>query len=416
MGHCIRMLIPRANWLARPLLLLRAFWRAFPWHWLFAVLVAVDGYLFLDPVLTVLGGHGAGVMESLRTLDSDRLASFVQTGGIPQLSRLMLGLGVQVMAIGLFMRARLAWAMSILLLAVVGTFSLWRGQGHLGLLVYTVVLVAMLTVYWRRFDRSSLTAGSLFAIISVGSLLVYSVFGVLYLGNEFNPPIQDPVTALYFSIVSMSTVGYGDIVPHTGAARLFTASIILMGITVFATSIGAIVGPLIGGNLRRLMRARISHAMRKNHIIIAGVSPLAQSVYGALRQRGHDVTVIVPSADPHPYPADADVLVGDASDADVLRQAGASQARYVLALRLDDAENAFIVMAGREVAGSGTKLVALANSSVHLAKIRRVNPDIVISPQMLGSEILARTLSGEAIDEAMITRLLFGENAPSLGQ
>jgi voltage-gated potassium channel len=156
--------------------------------------------------------------------------------------------------------------------------------------------------------------------------------------------------------------------------------------------------------------------MRKNHIIIAGVSPLAQSVYGALRQRGHDVTVIVPSADPHPYPADADVLVGDASDADVLRQAGASQARYVLALRLDDAENAFIVMAGREVAGSGTKLVALANSSVHLAKIRRVNPDIVISPQMLGSEILARTLSGEAIDEAMITRLLFGENAPSLGQ
>jgi voltage-gated potassium channel len=45
-----------------------------------------------------------------------------------------------------------------------------------------------------------------------------------------------------------------------------------------------------------------------------------------------------------------------------------------------------------------------------------VNPDIVISPQMLGSEILARTLSGEAIDEAMITRLLFGENAPSLGQ
>jgi len=314
------MLIPRANWLARPLRLLRTFWRAFPWHWLFAVLVAVDGYLFLDPVLTRLSGHGA--LDSLRTLDSEQLASFVQTGGISQLSRLMLGLGVQVMAIGLFMRARLAWAMSILLLAVVGTFSLWRGQGHLGLLVYTVVLAAMLTVYWRHFDRSSLTAGSLFAIISVGFLLVYSVFGVLYLGNEFNPPIHDPITAFYFSIVSMSTVGYGDITPHTGAARLFTASIIILGITVFATSISAVVGPLIGGNLRRLMQGRISHAMRKNHIIIAGVSPLAQSVYGALRQRGHDVTVIVPTAEPHPYPPDADVLVGDASDADVLLQAG----------------------------------------------------------------------------------------------
>jgi voltage-gated potassium channel len=403
------MRIPWSSGLARG-------WRALrtlPWHWLFAVLVSVDGYLFLDPALRTLRGHG--ILEALRALDGAHVAAFVQTGGIPELSRLMLGLGVQVMAIGLFMRARLAWAMSILLLAVVGTFSLWRGEGHLGLLAYTVVLVILLAGYWRHFDRSSFTAGSLFALVSVGSLLVYSVFGVLYLGEEFSPPVRDPVTALYFSIVSMSTVGYGDIVPHTAAARLFTASIIIMGITVFATSIGAIAGPLIGGNLRRLMRARISHAMRKNHIVIAGVSPLAQSVYGALRQRGHEVTVIVPSDDAHPYPADADVLVGDASDADVLRRAGAAQARYVLALRLDDSENAFIVMAGREVAGPDTRLVALANSAVHLAKIRRVNPDIVISPQMLGSEILARTLSGEPIDEALITQLLFGEKMPESG-
>ncbi|HEX7386980.1 MAG TPA: voltage-gated potassium channel protein [Castellaniella sp.] len=381
-----------------------------PWHWLFAILVSVDGYLFLDPALQTLRGHG--ILETLRALDGEHIASFVQTGGIPEISRLMLGIGVQVMAVGLFMRARLAWAMSLLLLAIVSTFSLWRGQGHVGLLVYTVVLVALLVAYWRHFDRSSLTAGSLFAVISVGSLLVYAVFGVMYLGDEFTPPVKDPITAFYFAIVSMSTVGYGDITPHTATARLFTASIIIMGITVFATSIGAIAGPLIGGNLRRLMRARISHAMRKNHIIIAGVSPLAQSVYAALRQRGHEVTVIVPTDDTTPYPADADVLVGDASDADVLRRAGAGQARYVLALRLDDSENAFIVMAGREVAGTDTKLVALANSSVHLAKIRRVNPDIVISPQMLGSEILARTLSGEPIDEALITQLLFGEKTP----
>ncbi|CAM5182971.1 Voltage-gated potassium channel OS=Castellaniella defragrans OX=75697 GN=HNR28_000760 PE=4 SV=1 [Castellaniella defragrans] len=401
------MRIAWSSWIAR----LWRFLRVLPWHWLFAVLVAVDGYLFVAPAFQALGGRG--VLGSLRALDGEYITSFVQKGGIPELSRLMLGVGVQVMAIGLFMRARLAWAMSILLLAIVGTFSLWRGQGHLGLLVYTVVLVVLLVGYWRRFDRSSLTAGSLFAVISVGSLLVYSVFGTLYLGDEFNPPIQDPITAFYFSIVSMSTVGYGDITPHTAAARLFTTSIIIMGITVFATSIGAIAGPLIGGNLRRMMRARISHAMRKNHIIIAGVSPLAQSVYSALRQRGHEVTVIIPTEEASPYPADADVLVGDASDADVLKQAGAGQARYVLALRLDDSENAFIVMAARDVGGSDTRLVALANSSVHLSKIRRVNPDIVISPQTLGSEILARTLSGEPIDEAIITQLLFGEKAPA---
>ena len=84
--------------------------------------------------------------------------------------------------------------------------------------------------------------------------LLIAVFGTLYLG-EFNPPVHDAGTALYFSIVSMSTVGYGDITPHSGAARLFTASIIILGITVFATSVSAIAGPVIGGNLKRLVRA-----------------------------------------------------------------------------------------------------------------------------------------------------------------
>lgn len=382
----------------------------FPWHWPIAALVAVDGYLFLEPLLRVIGSQG--LLHVFQVRDSASVTAFLNSGGIAQMSRLMLGLGVQVMAVGLLYRARIAWAMSLLLLAAVGSYSLWHGPGHLGLLAYTVVLIALLVAYWRRFDRASLTAGSLFAVLSVVSLLVYAVFGVLYLGDEFAPPVHDPVTALYFSIVSMSTVGYGDIVPHTDAARLFTVSIIILGITVFATSISAVVGPLIGGNIRRLVRGRASHVMRKNHIILAGASPLAQSLHAALRQRGHEVTVILPSAETHPYPAGVDLVEGDASETSILQQAGAAQARYILALRQDDAENAFIVMAGREAGGSGTKLVALVNAPIHLAKIRRVNPDIVISLQALGSEILARTLSGESIDESLVKRLLFGEKNP----
>ncbi|WP_103035432.1 voltage-gated potassium channel protein [Castellaniella caeni] len=382
----------------------------FPWHWLLAVLVAVDGYVFLQPLLHLIGSQG--LLRVVRVGDSASVRSFLDSGGMVQILHLMLGLGVQVMAIGLLYRARIAWVMSLLLLAAVGAYSLVHGQGHLGLLIYTVVLAILLLIYWRSFDRASLTAGSLFAVLSVLSLLVYAVFGVLYLGDEFAPPIHDPITALYFSIVSMSTVGYGDIAPHTDAARLFTVSIIILGITVFATSISAVVGPLIGGNLRRLVHGRTTRIMRKNHIILAGADALAQSLYEALKKRGHEVTVIVPSLAGHPYPPEADLLEGDASETGVLEQAGAAQARYILALHQDDAENAFIVMAGREAGGPDTRLVALVNVPTHLAKIRRVSPDIVISLQALGSEILARTLSGEPVDEALITRLLFGEKAP----
>lgn len=379
----------------------------FPWHWLVAALVALDGYLFLQPLWGDAGAHG--VLRALQVRDGAGVAAFLDSGGIAQMARLMLGVGVLVMAIGLLHRARIAWVMSLLLLILVGSYSIWHDQGHAGLAAYSAVLVAVLIVYWRSFDQASLTAGSLFAVLSVASLLVYAVFGVLYLGDGFSPPVHDPVAALYFSIVSMLTVGYGDISPHTDTARLFTVSIVILGVTVFATSISAVAGPLIGGNIRQLMRGRVSHSMRKNHIILAGAGPLAQSLHAALRQRGHEVTVIVPSMDSHPYPADADLLEGDASETAVLLQAGAARARYILALRQDDSENAFIVMAGREAGGPDTKLVALVNSPLHLSKIRRVNPDIVISLQALGSEILARTLSGETIDEALITRLLFGE-------
>jgi voltage-gated potassium channel len=383
-----------------------------PLGWILAALVVLDGYLFLQPGLSavrqvpVQGWRGWLAMDSLNAL---------LQSGVAGLPRLMLGAGLQLMALGLILRARIAWAFSLLLLIAVGTFSLWQANGHVGLAAYTLLLVCLLAVYWRQFDRSSLAAGSLFAVLSIVSLLIYAVFGSLYLGDDFQPKIHDAATALYFSIVSMSTVGYGDITPQTTTARLFAASIIILGITVFATSISAIVGPIIGGNLKRLVKGRLSNVMRKNHIIIAGATPLAQSVYEGLRQRGHNVTVVVPEGVPHGYPADTDLIQGDPTDASVLTEAGAAHAEYVLALRDDDAENAFIVLAAKEVAGPGTRTVALANTATHLQKIKSVNPDMVFSLQLLGSEILLRTLSGEPLDSDAITRLFFARAAQPSG-
>jgi voltage-gated potassium channel len=317
--------------------------------------------------------------------------------GLLEIPRLVLGVGLQVIALGLILKARIAWAFSLVLLIGVGTFAIMGDSGRAGLGIYTLVLVIALIAYWRRFDRASVTAGSLFALVSMLSLLIYAVFGTLYLGN-----------------VSMSTVGYGDITPHTGTARLFTASIIILGITIFATSISAIAGPVIGGNLKRLVKGRFSTAMRKNHIIIAGATPLAMSVYDGLRRRGDEVTVIVPPGVPQEYPAATDLIEGDPSSVDVLHNAGVTRARYVLALRDDDAENAFIVLAAKEACGeNGAKTVALVNTSKHLEKIRRVNPDLVFSVQLLGAELLARAINGEPMDSQSITDLFFAKAAPN---
>ena len=378
-----------------------------PLGWILAALVVLDGYLFLQPGLSAV--RQVPVQGWRGWLAMDNLNALLQSG-VAGLPRLMLGAGLQLMALGLILRARIAWAFSLLLLIAVGTFSLWQANGHVGLAAYTLLLVCLLVAYWRQFDRSSLAAGSLFAVLSIISLLIYAVYGSLYLGDDFQPKIHDAATALYFSIVSMSTVGYGDITPQSTAARLFSASIIILGITVFATSVSAIVGPIIGGNLKRLVKGRLSNVMRKNHIIIAGATPLAQSVYEGLRRRGHNVTVVVPEGVQHSYPADADLIQGDPTDASVLTEAGAPRAEYVLALRDDDAENAFIVLAAKEIAGPETRTVALANTTTHLQKIKSVNPDMVFSLQLLGSEILLRTLSGEPLDSDAITRLFFARS------
>ncbi|CAB3650052.1 voltage-gated potassium channel protein [Achromobacter pestifer] len=377
----------------------------FPPNWCLAILVALDGYAFMHPVLREVRAREYSFWLAL-----DNWHEVMRVVGLLEIPRLVLGVGLQVIALGLILKARIAWAFSLVLLIGIGTFAILGDGGRAGLGIYTLVLVIALIAYWRRFDRASVTAGSLFAVVSVLSLLIYAVFGTLYLGSEFNPPILDAGTALYFSIVSMSTVGYGDITPHSTTARLFTASIIILGITVFATSISAIAGPVIGGNLKRLVKGRFSTAMRKNHIIIAGATPLALSVYDGLRRRGDEVTVIVPTGTPQEYPAATDLIEGDPSSVEVLRAAGVSHARYVLALRADDAENAFIVLAAKEATGdNGAKTVALVNTSKHLEKIRRVQPDMVFSVQLLGAELLARAINGEPMDSQAITDLFFAK-------
>ncbi len=380
----------------------------FPPNWCLAILVALDGYAFMHPVLREVRAR-----EYDFWLAIDNWQEVMRVVGLLEIPRLVLGVGLQVIALGLILKARIAWAFSLVLLIGIGTFAIMGDSGRAGLGIYTLVLIIALVAYWRRFDRASVTAGSLFALVSMLSLLIYAVFGTLYLGDEFNPPITDITTALYFSIVSMSTVGYGDITPHSGTARLFTASIIILGITIFATSISAIAGPVIGGNLKRLVKGRFSTAMRKNHIIIAGATPLALSVYDGLRRRGDEVTVIVPAGTPQEYPAAADLIEGDPSSVEVLRNAGVARARYVLALRADDAENAFIVMAAKEATGeSGVKTVALVNTSKHLEKIRRVRPDLVFSLQLLGAELLTRAINGEPMDSKSITDLFFAKAEP----
>ena len=205
----------------------------------------------------------------------------------------------------------------------------------------------------------------------------------------------------------MSTVGFGDIVPITDTARLFTVSIVVFGITVFATSLGAVIGPIVGGKLQNVFHHKAMRSMRKNHIILCGASQFAVSVYKSLLQKGRSVTVIIPENTPHHYPDSADIILGDASSRAILEQAGVVDARYVLAMRADDPDNAFIVLAVKEIQGCQARTVAMVNNSENIEKVRGVKPDLVLSPQLLGAELLSRALTGQSMEGNVVSELFF---------
>lgn len=322
---------------------------------------------------------------------------------------LLIGAGMLIMAGGLLLRSRLAWTMAMLL-AFTATVSLLLGrhlQSHL-LLVYFVAVLLALFVAWRQFDRSSVAASTLFAVTSVVMLMTYATFGAYYLGQEFRPRISDLVTALYFAIVTMSTVGYGDITPQTAEAKLFSVSIIILGVAVFATSLTAVIAPMISNSLQRIVNRKGPRMKRENHFVVIGNGPLAINTARELVRRGHPVTRLLRNT-PDAVDArdgDTDMVVGDPSSTEVLLEAGAQNAEAVLAMMVDDSENAFVILAVKELGGSA-RTIAAVNDAANLSRVRLAQPDVVISPQVLGGELIAMLLCGEEVTPDFVMKHVF---------
>ncbi len=331
---------------------------------------------------------------------------------------LLIGAGMVIMGVALLWRSRLAWVIAVLLALTGWVNTLLTGRTHVDLLLayFSFTAVALLLA-WRYFDRSSLAASTLFAVASVLMLLMYATFGSYYLGLEFRPPIHDLITALYYAMVTMSTVGYGDIVPKTPEARLFTVSVIVLGVAVFATSLTAVIAPLVGQSLQRIMNRKGAGMKRENHFVVIGNTPLAENTWRELARRGRPVTRILRETPEEEHLKDVDVVVGDPSLTDVLREAGAQHAEAVLAMMADDSENAFCVLAVRELGGSA-RTVTVVNDARHLSRVKLVQPDVVIAPQVLGGELTAMLLSGETVTPEFVMQRVFqqrngGAVAPS---
>lgn len=311
-----------------------------------------------------------------------------------------------LIAIGLLGRSRIAWlsALGITLAQLILTIAHTSGSILTYETIYICVLLVALMLARDAFRRSSLAAGTLFALTSVLVLMIYGVLGSYLLGAGFAPPITNLPDAFYFTIVTMSTVGYGDILPKSGEARLFVISLIILGLTVFATALTAVIGPVLQSRINRTIGPRRRKMKRVNHFIISGNGVLARNTVRELRQRGEAVLVIVEDEDASF--GDAETIVGDPTELDTLREAGGVHARAILALSDDDSENAFVILAVHEM-GTDAKKVAAVSTRKNLERVHRVRPDMILAAPVFGSEVLAMALTEEKIDgDWLLSRFL----------
>lgn len=363
-------------------------------HWIMAALFIIGGVWLFQ---TDFGDRWLPYLEDIVTGNRE-----LSPRNLPPL---VIGGGMIMMSLGLLLHSRIAWSMSLFLAGLALVSIIWADRSTWQL-VYFVFLIVCLALFRRSFYKSSLAANSIFALASTVMLLLYSVIGSFYLGKEFDPHITEWVTALYYSIVTMTTVGYGDINPVTVEAKLFSISVIILGVAVFATSLTAIIAPMIKASLTKIMVHKGNSMKRENHYIVIGNNSLAINTCNELKDRGKHVTRIVqPNVDKDSVSGE-DVIFGEPSDIENLEESGVKKAKAVISLLDDDSENAFVILAVKEVCDS-VKTVTAVNDTYNLKRVKLVQPDVIIAPQILGGELVAMHLEGEEVTSDFLMERLF---------
>jgi len=180
--------------------------------------------------------------------------------------------------------------------------------------------------------------------IVAGSLLLLSLSTVLLRFGYRAPPRMGWVDAVYFTIETMTTTGYGDFsfVHQPTWLRVFAALLMFSGVTTTALLVAFVADVLLS---RRFVfgaaRPRARHL--RNHIVVVGLSALGIRVISDLTAAGYDVAVIEKNEENSflsvVQKLDVPVIFGDATLGQTLRSARVDRARAVAVLTRDDMTN-----------------------------------------------------------------------------
>jgi voltage-gated potassium channel len=202
--------------------------------------------------------------------------------------------------------------------------------------------------------------------------------------------------ALYLTVITLTTVGYGDVVPQSIAGQVFIMVFVLVGVfTLFyvaTTLIGAVVsGEVVATLGRQQMEQRL--ALLQRHYIVCGYGRMGRLVCHELDlHRIPHVVIDIQPATFEKYPLKSGIaLPGDATSDEVLQHAGVTRAKGLIAVASSDADNLYITMSAR-LLNDKLFIIARAEDERSEDKLRRAGANRAISPYRIGGVRMAQAV------------------------
>jgi len=231
-------------------------------------------------------------------------------------------------------------------------------------------------------------------IIVITGVITYGTIGYMIIeGWNF-------IDSLFMTIITLTTVGYGEIHEMDKAGRIFSIVLILSGVGAMFYALGVGARIVLEGEIREILgRKRLNKKIEnlRNHYIVCGFGRMGSIICKELMQ-SKSPFVVIESSSELLASLDADILSlqGDATQDSILKQAGIEKAKGLISVLSSDANNLYVVLSARGL-NPNLRIIARAGEEGAKQKLIRAGADSVVCPYYIGGLRIAHTLIKPAV-------------------